>query len=257
VVSRKLQLAGNPISTDTAGGYIAVVRLEDYEDFITTEDGELDTALFEANVRNYEGQTDVNQSIEETLNRSDAAVDFWWLNNGVTIVASRIQPANKILELEAPQIVNGLQTSTEIYKRSRRDVSAKDGRSVLVKVIEAKDSGVRERIIRATNSQTAFGPSTLRATDQVQRQIEDYLFKHGVYYERRRRLYLNQGIPLDKIVSIDLMGQALVSVVVRLPHLARSTPSKVFNREIYDLAFKLEYPIEMYARRHPTAASKR
>lgn len=242
---RNLQLAENPISTDTAGGYIGVVRLSDYERFITTATGELDTSLFEANVRDYEGQTLVNQSIEKTLAIQNDEVDFWWLNNGVTVVATRIQPANKLLQLESPQIVNGLQTSTEIFKRSRSSAEV-DSRSVLVKIIEAKDPAVRERIIRATNSQTSFGPSALRATDKVQRHIEDYLLKAGLFYERRRRQYFNQGKPLDRIVSIDTMGQALVSVVVHLPHVARATPSKVFEPTIYDLAFSLDHPIQMY-----------
>jgi hypothetical protein len=163
--SRKLVLAENPISTDTAGGYVAVVRLADYEKFITGRNGELDSLLFEANVRDYEGETAVNRSIQETLEAVESKEDFWWLNNGVTIVAEKVQPANKMLELKSPQIVNGLQTSTEIYKRRSANYRT-DNRSILVKVIEANDNAARERIIRATNSQTAFGPSTLRATDQ-------------------------------------------------------------------------------------------
>jgi hypothetical protein len=223
------------------------VRLDAYEKFITSDEGELDTSLFEANVRDYEGETLVNKSIEQTLAKVDPDVDFWWLNNGVTIVATQVQLANKLLQLESPQIVNGLQTSTEIYKRSRQDSQLSDQRSVLVKIIQANDPSVRERIIRATNSQTSFGPSALRATDKVQRQIEDYLARHDYYYERRRRYYYNQGKPMDRIVSIDGMGQALVSVLVQTPHVARATPSKVFEPDIYDLAFHAEYPIQMYA----------
>ncbi|MGY2130106.1 AIPR family protein [Blastococcus sp. SYSU DS0617] len=247
VTTRSLQLAENPISTDTAGGYIGVVQLDAYQKFITTKEGELDTSLFEANVRDYEGETIVNKSIEQTLATTDPDVDFWWLNNGVTIVATQVQLANKLLQLEAPQIVNGLQTSTEIYKRSRLALDGDDRRSVLVKIIQANDAAVRERIIRATNSQTSFGPSALRATDKVQRQIEDYLTRHNYYYERRRRHYYNQGKPMERIVSIDGMGQALVSILVQAPHVARATPSRVFEPEIYDLAFHAEYPVQMYA----------
>jgi hypothetical protein len=245
--NRKLQLAENPISTDTAGGYVAVVRLDDYERFITSDTGELDAGLFEANVRDYEGETSVNKSIQETLSTEDEQVDFWWLNNGVTVVASRVQLANKLLELESPQIVNGLQTSTEIYKRSRADGAKRDPRSVLVKVIEARDPQVRENIIRATNSQTSFGPSALRATDKVQRQIEEYLAGRALWYERRRRQYYNMNKPLDRIISIDTMGQAVLSVVAQKPHIARGTSSKVFEETVYDLVFHPEHPVQMYA----------
>lgn len=247
VTTRSLQLAENWISTDTAGGYVAVVKLDDYERFITGENGELDGGLFEANVRDYEGDTRVNKSIEDTLAHNDSDVDFWWLNNGVTIVATKVQPANKLLELESPQVVNGLQTSNEIYKRAQLGSRSGDNRSLLVKVIQADDPKVRDRIIRATNSQTALAPSALRATDKVQRQIEEHLGTKGLYYERRRRYYQNQGLPVDKIVSIDQMGQAVLSVMAQTPHIARGAVSRVFDSEIYDLLFAPSYPIEVYS----------
>ncbi|MFC7532835.1 AIPR family protein [Actinoplanes sp. GCM10030250] len=244
IITRKLILAENPIST-SIGGYIGVVRLRDYDKFITTRSGELDASLFEANVRDYEGETAVNRSIQETLEDSDPTEDFWWLNNGVTIVASKVQPANKVLELESPQIVNGLQTSHEIFKR-RTNGHNPDERSLLVKVIQAEESSRRERIIRATNSQTPFGPSTLRATDRVQRLIEDFLAERNLYYERRRRYYFNQNKPVDRIVSIDEMGQAVLSILVQTPHIARISPGKIFDPEIYDTAFQSSWDLATY-----------
>lgn len=245
-VTRSIALAENPISTDTAGGYIGVVRLDEYEKFITDDTGNLDASLFEANVRDYEGETIVNRSIQATLEKHDESVDFWWLNNGVTIVANRVQPANKLLELESPQIVNGLQTSHEIYKRGRSSATGPENRSVLVKIIQAADDSVRDRIIRATNSQTNLSLSSLRATDKVQRQIEEYLLKNGLYYERRKHLYSNKGIRVDDLVSIDQMGQALLASLVQMPHVARGQVSKVFEDDIYDLLFASTHPIDAY-----------
>lgn len=243
--NRELNLAENPISTDTAGGYISVVRLGDYQEFITDATGKLDSSLFEANVRDYEGESGVNQSIQDTLEREDRTVDFWWLNNGVTIVANRVQPAGKLLQLESPQIVNGLQTSHEIYKRGRAQ-EYDENRSVLVKIIQVENDSVRDRIIRATNSQTSLGPSALRATDKVQRQIEEYLSGRGLFYERRKNHYHNQSIPLDKLVSIDQMAQAVMSALVQVPHVARGEITRLFEPDIYELVFAEEHPIQMY-----------
>ena len=247
VMTRSLTLAESPISTDVRGGYIGVVRLAEYERFITDAAGKLDPTLFEANVRDYEGDNDVNRSIRATLGVVDEAVDFWWLNNGVTIVADRVQQANKILELRSPQVVNGLQTSHEIYKRGRVEGAPTDQRTVLVKIIEAQNVETRDRIIRATNSQTSLGPSSLRATDKVQRQVEEHLKTEGLYYERRRHLYGNQGIPLSKLVSIDQMGQALLATLAQSPHVARGRLSDVFSDEIYGLLFNPGYAIQMYS----------
>lgn len=227
---------------------MGVVRLAEFERFITDDDGKLDAALFEANVRDYEGETEVNRHIQETLARPDEEVDFWWLNNGVTIVAQDVQTkgGTKYFQLRAPQIVNGLQTSHEIYKRTRESASRDDHRSVLVKIIEVEDTEIRERIIRATNSQTNLNLSSLRATDKVQRQIEEYLLANGLYYERRRNLYSNRGYPLEKVVSIDQMGQALLSTLLQAPHLARGGVSRVFEDDMYDALFSPSNPIEAY-----------
>ncbi len=244
-VSAQLTLAENPISTDMSGGYIGLVKLLDYQDFITDEAGQLDVTLFDANVRDYDGQSGVNQSIQETLSQEDHDVDFWWLNNGVTIVADKVQPAGKLLQLESPQIVNGLQTSHEIFKRGLRRGNPED-RGVLVKVIQADNDVVKDRIIRATNSQTLLGLSSLRATDRVQREIEEFLKIKGLFYERRKNFYYNRRIPLENLVSIDQMGQAVLATLVLAPHVSRGESSRIFHDEIYGVVFLATNPIAAY-----------
>ncbi|MGJ0202805.1 AIPR family protein [Leucobacter sp. gxy201] len=244
-VTAELTLAENPISTDMTGGYVGLVKLYDYQKFITDETGQLDAALFDANVRDYDSGSEVNKSIEGTLGTQDNEVDFWWLNNGVTIVADRVQPAGKLLHLDSPQIVNGLQTSHEIYKKGSSSEYA-DDRGVLVKVIQAGDDLVKDRIIRATNSQTILGLSSLRATDRVQREIEEFLSIHGLSYERRKNFYRNRQIPLRKLVSIDQMGQAVLATLVQSPHISRGEVSRIFQDDIYRVVFSGTQPMNMY-----------
>jgi hypothetical protein len=244
--SRELALAENPISTNMAGGYLGVVSLDEYQRFITDATGKLDAGLFEANVRDYEGATAVNRNIQTTLEHLDLDVDFWWLNNGVTIVADKVQPAGKLLKLESPQVVNGLQTSHEIFKRGRV-AGHSDARGVLVKIIQAAEDAVKDRIIRATNSQTTLGLSSLRATDKVQRQVEEHLMAQGLYYERRKNYYQNRNIPLPKLVSIDQMGQAVMSTLVQVPHVARGEVTRIFEDDIYQVVFNEEHPVHMYS----------
>lgn len=244
--TKRLLLAENPISTDVVGGYIGVATLDEYNRFITDETGRLDTAMFDANVRDYESGSGVNESIQQTLRSTESDVDFWWLNNGVTIVAEQVQPAGKQLTLSTPQVVNGLQTSHEIYKRTSRS-ELLDARSVLVKVVQIANEATKDRIIKATNSQTALGTSTLRATDQVQRKVEDYFGSIGLFYERRKNFYRNQQIPLDVLVSIEQLGQALTSTLVQTPHVARGEVSRIFEDEIYDLLFHGSHPLEVYS----------
>jgi hypothetical protein len=66
--------------------------------------------LFEANVRDFLGEVLVNRDIMGTLSNvaSREEEDFWWLNNGITLLASNATIAGKELSLENVQIVNGL-----------------------------------------------------------------------------------------------------------------------------------------------------
>ena len=244
--THQVTLAENPISTSTAGGYIGVVSLDEYNRFITDSAGRLDASMFDANVRDYETESGINQSIQETLEEDDPDVDFWWLNNGVTVVADKVHLNSKMLTLSTPQIVNGLQTSHEVYKRGLK-ASLDPNRSLLVKVIEANNEATKDRIIKATNSQTTLGTSTLRATDVVQRKIEEYLSSVGLFYERRKNFYRNQQIPLLQLVSIDQLGQAVTSGLAQVPHIARGEVTRIFDDEIYGLVFNESYPLAMYA----------
>ena len=110
-----LPLAETPINIGTHQDYVALVNLEKYYRFIVSEDGTLRKYIFEANVRDYQGHNAVNQDIQNTLVDSTGE-DFWWLNNGITLLADEaILATSKELVLTEPAVVNGLQTSNEIY----------------------------------------------------------------------------------------------------------------------------------------------
>ena len=66
---------------------MAWFNLRNFFDFIVDENGELLIQLFEANVRDYQGEVEVNKAIQTSLD-NDSGEDFWWLNNGVSIVAT-------------------------------------------------------------------------------------------------------------------------------------------------------------------------
>jgi len=134
--------------------YILLCTLSDYFDFVSDEDGKLRRYLFESNVRDYLGEVQINRDIQETLTRSDSPEqgDFWWLNNGVTILGTNASVAGKELCVENVQIVNGLQTTETIYCFfDDEDGAQNDDRAVLVKVILAADDATRARIVKATN----------------------------------------------------------------------------------------------------------
>lgn len=162
--------------------YVLLCTLSDYYEFVVDEENKLRRYLFDSNVRAFVGLNRVNEDIRDTLATSDSP-DFWWLNNGVTILANSASVAGKSIQLEGVQIVNGLQTTESIYRHFRDGGADPSGRAVLVKIVVSTEPTIRDSIIRATNNQTSVELSSLHATDKIQRDIEDVLIQHGIFYD--------------------------------------------------------------------------
>lgn len=239
-----LRLQENPIVANE--GYLALVNLKDYYRFITTEEGDLRSYIFDLNVRDYQGAVEVNMDIENSL-ANDQDINFWVLNNGVTIIADRGTSVTKDLTLENVQIVNGLQTSRSIYNYLSKFNLDDEKRSVLAKIIIKDDPAVIDKVIKASNFQTPIPPSSLKATDEFQRTIEEFLKRDEIFYDRRKGYYKNTGKPANRIISIPALAQAVVSIVRQEPHLARSKPASLVKKEEdYFRVFSPEVPLPAY-----------
>ncbi|MFJ8941170.1 AIPR family protein [Streptomyces sp. NPDC102365] len=235
-----------PMSTSLGEGYVCLVRLDEYYNFITSHNDALRLELFESNVRDYAGRTAVNTAIEGTL-RSGHREDFWWFNNGVTIVAEDVRIAGKKIVVTDPQIVNGLQTSHEIFNHFQNSGRHND-RSILVRIIVPPSSGsARDVIIRATNSQTELPAGALRATEKIQKDLEESLARYGYRYERRSNYYLNLGIPLEQVVSMSRLAREYTAFVLGEPHSAlKHLDTYLLGGSHYDSVFSTETDIDLY-----------
>ena len=244
----RLKISETPLST-SGQVFIALTNLADYYNFITDDDGKLIRHIFESNVRDYQGKTNVNNEIQDTL-ENPGNEEFWWLNNGVTILASEVAaPGGKELVVHNPEIVNGLQTSSEIHRFYNLNQAklADENRDVLVRIIVPESEETRDRIIRATNSQTPIPKSSLRATDQVHRQIEDFLKSRGLFYDRRKNFYKNEGKKPKEIISVPFMSQCLISVLMQKPNFARARPSTLLeDDESYSKLFHKNNDLQSY-----------
>ena len=239
-----LQLAAPPIALGEKNEYVALVKLSDYFSFISDPDshGSLRKVLFEANVRDYQGANiNVNKKIHETL-LSNYNDDFWWLNNGITILAQTVeQIGGTKLQIDSPEIVNGLQTTSEIYSFFSNYSSRlkEEKRSLLVRVIVPGSEETRDNIICATNSQTPVNSASLRVTDPIHRKIETYCKGRGLYYDRRKNQYKNEGHSAAEVISVLFLGQCMVSILLQLPDYARARPSQILSddekyKSLYD-----------------------
>ena len=223
--------------------YLCVVKITDFYSFIT-EDGVLRTSIFEANVRDHAPDVRVNQGIATSLHKPNGD-DFWWLNNGITIIASNVAYQGGDIHVKNQLIVNGLQTSYEIYAHFSTKPRQEDQRVIMVKVLSNEDADSVDRIISATNSQTKIESISLHATEQVHRNIEVSLKSYGFFYDRRKNFYRNQGAAASKVITIPYMAQAVAAVVLQQPDQARARPGTVAEKN-YKALFSEDHPPNLY-----------
>lgn len=214
--------------------YVVLCELRDYKKFISDEEGAIMTRIFDANVRDYQGGIEINNEIVKTLQNPIQGVDFWWLNNGITIVSNGVSYIDDHLVIENPLIVNGLQTSYSIHQ----NLSDSEDRKIMIRVIHEEDQDKRNSIIKATNKQTTVGHSSFYAMDPIHQRIEDYLKSEDIYYDRRRGHYKMAGKNFKNIVSIDKMAQSVLSILTEEPHAARGRPTTILKTsERYEQIF--------------------
>lgn len=219
------------------GSYVILTKISDYYKFVS-EDGKLRRYLFDSNVRDFMGLNRVNEDIRATLENANSP-DFWWLNNGVTILATKASIAGKTITACDVQIINGLQTTESIFRHfeGRPDL-INDKRCVLVKIFVFDQVDIRDSIIRATNNQTNVELSSLHATDKIQRDIEDIMSRNGLFYERRKNLYINQGHSLSEIITPLYVAGAFIGLVLKSPERAASLKSRFMrSQKSYEYVF--------------------
>jgi len=225
--------------------YVVLCRLSDYHRFVT-DGAQLRRYLFDSNVRDFMGLTRTNEDIRETL-RNSASPDFWWLNNGVTILATSASIVGNSIQISDVQIVNGLQTTESIFRHFEAGGTQEDDRCVLVKIVVSQDIAVRDAIIRATNNQGAVELSSLHATDRIQRDIEEVFLQQGMAYERRKNYYLNQGYAKEQLVTPTYLAAGSVALLLRMVHKAPALKSKFMrNQRAYELVFSSMVPLTVW-----------
>lgn len=156
---------------------------------------------------------------------------------------------SKKLSVDNPEIVNGLQTSHEIYNYFSENPTrlSEEDRNILVRFIVPVSEEVRDDIIFATNNQTNIPKSSLRVTDPIHLQIEMYCKSRGLYYDRRKNYYKNQKKNSGEIISVSFLAQCLISILLRKPDFARSRPSTLLtDDETYSKLYSEKYSLEVY-----------
>lgn len=232
---------------DKEVGYSGVLPFREFKKIIL-EDSGATKPVFEDNIRDYLGPTlDVNKSISKTILSGNVNA-FSMLNNGVTIVASSINIAGDIANIEDYQIVNGCQTSN-ILIDNMDSADNIDNLIIPVRIIATKDENLKNEITRATNSQTAIKKEQLEALSTFQKNLEEYYKtfngQDALVYERRTGQYRGSDIPRNRIVSISTQIKTMSAMFLNEPSAVSGQYGAVAKR-VGNKIFKVSDKLIMY-----------
>ena len=121
-ISRDFNFANRTVIPEVPGvteAYLGFLPVPEFMKILQDDTGEIIDSLFYDNVRDWQGDNEVNSEIKTTL-RSDSRTRFVLMNNGITIIARNLQATANRFHIEDFQIVNGCQTSHVLFLRARK-----------------------------------------------------------------------------------------------------------------------------------------
>lgn len=200
--------------------YIGLLPYKEFLKIVSTEEQNL-LNVFEDNVRDFQGENnDVNSGIASTITNSGSEI-FSVLNNGITIVASKISPTGNQFTITDYQIVNGCQTSNVLYNnRNNENIS---NVVIPIKLIATEDDEIKTRITLATNNQTPIKKEQLASLTQFQRSLEQYYNSYEgdskLYYERRAKQFNSDpSVIKSRIITVPYQIKSFAAMFLNEPH---------------------------------------
>jgi len=242
---------------------LGVMKLRELSDFIIKNRD----YVFESNIRQWmQFKTMINKGIRETL--QNVPDKFFYYNNGITIVVADFEEReNNSLILNAPQIVNGAQTSNSILDRAKRTHNL-DG-SITVTIIKADDEKDQNNITKYRNSQNSVRGKDLVSLMDFHKSIKSQLQNLCYFYEIQAGSFdsktksqqseykgdviFNKYLPVNhkKVIVAKDAIQALVAGIEQRPTEAYSSPAQFLPRgskydEVFNENLKDEYRLLLY-----------
>ena len=216
---------------DEENSYVALVGPRDYCAFLRDENGALRRYVFDGNVRDFQGDVGVNKAIADSLNDPDAP-QFWWLNNGVTILASGVSTVGKRLYLDDPK-----SWAPGTVSRHPRDIPRwRDREEVGSSRARADYRRERCRYPRPHHSvdeqpeHESRQPPCVRRTNCSARSKCSSCTTNW-FYDRRKNYWKNEDKPAERIIQIASLAQSVLGLCMRDPSSARARPSSLLKAD--------------------------
>lgn len=227
------EIAGTPI-------VIAVVPLKECIKLPGIKDG----TLFQKNVRQSLGSSNiVNKGIRSTI-IGDKRSDFFFFHNGVTALCNKMQLDGDALTLRGLSVVNGCQSLNTILSCSETVKKHSDA-FILFRFYEIPQRDRADKISIFTNSQSAVKARDLRSNDKRVLAIKkafELKYPSGFFITKR-----GQTAPPEKnkeeVVELSNFAKNLMAWHSLRPNLSYGE-TKIFDKYFETLFKNKDYPPE-------------
>lgn len=175
--------------------------------------GIADTSLFTKNVRYNLGNTPVNKSIKDSIERKAEHKNFPLFHNGIILLCEQAERTTDELKIKNYSVVNGAQSITTFFN-SKSKLS--DDLRVLVRVIALRDDALTRKITEYSNNQNAIKPRDLRSNHSLMTRLQSEMEKISseYFFEIKR----GENLPKDKkVISNESAGRALLAIDIKEP----------------------------------------
>ena len=200
----------------------------------------LSSNLLARNLRYYLKKKDIDKSINDTLEKNPD--QFWFRNNGLTIICNDFNVDGKIVHLKDFSIINGGQTTTLIHKS--KYITKENDLFLPCKIIKAIGENVDEKndfileIAKATNSQKPIKKIDLKANSSEQIRFGTALREVNIFYQTKRGEVIPPNYKIAYAHSnLTQVGKLCLAGVFQLPATSRSKPSLLFDSRFYEPTF--------------------
>jgi hypothetical protein len=189
-------------------------------------------ALYEKNIRYFigAGRHGVNRAIKLTLEQNPQ--DFFYLNNGVTGIATKIAGKGdnnqcRTFQLFGLSIINGAQTvaSAAQFKKENPNIDISSAR-VMLTLIEASEAGdFHKQVTRARNLQNPVDMSNFAALDNLQERLRQEMALYKIDYRYRPESSTKGDL---SVIELEELARALACFDkdIRNSWLLKSEPSQ-------------------------------
>ena len=203
-----------------------------------------DGTLFQKNVRQSLGSSNVvNKGIRATI-IGDKRRDFFFFHNGITALCNKMQLDGDTLTLRGLSVVNGCQSLNTILSCSET-VKKLDDTFILFRFYEIPQRDRADKISIFTNSQSAVKARDLRSNDKRVLAIKkafELKYPSGFFLTKR-----GQTAPpeknKDQVVELSTFAKNLIAWHSQRPNLSYGE-TKIFDKYFETLFKNKDYPPE-------------